>query len=174
MAELERRAVLEVRAAPAKRRLEGIAAPFGQVAHINGFDERIIEGAFTETLRDGHDILALADHDHRQLLGRTRNGSLRLEETRSGLEFSLDLPDTTLGRDVLELASRGDLGGMSFGFRVRPAGERWDKMTRELRALDLLEISTVAAWPAYEGTVVSVRSRPPIRLCMAQRFLETC
>ena len=104
-----------------------IAAPFNMVAHIGGFDERIVPGAFTETLRDGHDILALADHDHRQLLGRTKNGSLQLEETRSGLEFSLDLPDTSLGRDVLALAERGDLGGMSFGFKVGAAGERWVK-----------------------------------------------
>jgi HK97 family phage prohead protease len=173
MAELERRAVLEVRAAPAKRRLEGIAAPFDQVAHIGGFDEVIIEGAFAESLRSGRDVLALVDHDHRQVLARTRNGSLRLEETRSGLEFSLDLPDTQAGRDVLALAEAGTLGGMSFGFVVRNAGERWVKMTRELRALDLLEISTVAAWPAYEGTTVQTRARVPPRVRRALAWLET-
>jgi HK97 family phage prohead protease len=173
MPELERRAVLELRAAPAKRRLEGLAAPFDQVAHIGGFDEVITRGAFTATLSDGHDIVALADHDPRDVLARTRNGSLRLAETRSGLEFSLDLPDTQLGRDVLHMAENELLGGMSFGFRVRPAGERWDKMTRELRSLDLVEISTVAAWPAYDGTVVAARSRMPIRLALARRWMET-
>jgi HK97 family phage prohead protease len=172
--DLERRAVLEVRAAPAKRRLEGIAAPFGQVAHINGFDEVIVEGAFAESLRDGHDILALVDHDHRHVLARTRNGSLRLEETRSGLEFSLVLPDTSAGRDVLALAEAGTLGGMSFAFAIRkPAGERWVKMTRELRALDLFEISTVAAWPAYSGTSVQTRARVPPRVRRALAWLET-
>jgi HK97 family phage prohead protease len=173
MAEIERRPVLEVRAAPAKRRLEGLAAPFNQVAHINGFDETIVPGAFAESLRSGRDVLALADHDHRQLLARTRNGSLRLEETRSGLEFSLDLPETTLGRDVLALAEAGTLGGMSFAFTVKTAGERWVKMTRELRALDLVEISTVASWPAYSGTTVAARSRMPPRLALALRVLET-
>jgi uncharacterized protein len=173
MPQLERRAVLEYRAAPSKRRLEGLAAPYGQTAHIGGFDEVIVEGAFRDTLRDGHDIVALADHDHRHLLGRTRNGSLRLEETRAGLEFSLDLPDTQVGRDVLHMAEQELLGGMSFGFTVRPAGERWVKMTRELRALDLAEISTVAAWPAYSSTEVFVRSRRPPRLTRALRVLET-
>ena len=60
------------------------------------------------------------------------------------------MPDTSLGRDTLELARNGSLGGMSFGFMVRTAGERWSKNLRELRALDLVEVSTVAAWPAYE------------------------
>jgi HK97 family phage prohead protease len=173
MPEIERRPVLEVRAAPAKRRLEGLAAPYGQVAHINGFDEVIIEGAFAESLRSGRDVLALVDHDHRHVLARTRNGSLRLEETRSGLEFSLDLPDTGAGRDVLALAEAGTLGGMSFGFAVRTAGERWVKMTRELRALDLFEISTVAAWPAYSGTSVATRSKMPPRIRRALAWLET-
>jgi HK97 family phage prohead protease len=85
----------------------------------------------------------------------------------------LDLPETSLGRDVLALAERGDLGGMSFGFKVRTAGERWIKMTRELRALDLFEISTVAAWPAYEGTTVSTRARVPPRVRRALAWLET-
>jgi uncharacterized protein len=170
---IERRAVLELRAAG--RRLEGVAAPFNVVAHVNGFDERIMPGAFAATLADGHDIVALVDHDGSKLLGRTKTGTLRLQETRQGLAFDLDVPDTSLGRDVLALAERGDLGGASFAFRVRkPAGERWDGTVRELRALDLLEVSIVHSWPAYSATEVHARCRPPIRLCMAQRFLETC
>jgi len=169
---IERRAGLEVRAAG--RRLTGIAAPFDTVAHVNGFEERIAPGAFRETLADGHDVLALHDHDSGQLLGRTRNGSLRLQETARGLEFEVDVADTTLGRDVLALAERGDLGGMSFAFRVRPAGERWDGTVRELRALHLVEISTISSFPAYPTTEVHARCRPPLRLVLAQRFLDTC
>jgi HK97 family phage prohead protease len=89
---IERRAVLELRAAG--RRLEGIAAPFDQVAHVNGFDEVIRRGAFAETLADGHDVVALVDHDGGKLLGRTKTGTLRLQEARQGLMFDLDVPQT--------------------------------------------------------------------------------
>lgn len=172
MATIERRAILEVRAAG--RRLEGIAAPFDQVAHIAGFDEIIRRGAFAESISSDRDILALVDHDATKLLGRTRNRSLRLEETRAGLEFEIDLPNTGLANDVLELARAGSLGGASFGFTVKPAGERWIKNVRELRQVQLHEISAVSAWVAYPETSVFARCRPPIRLCMAQRYLETC
>jgi Escherichia/Staphylococcus phage prohead protease len=171
MAEIERRAFIEVRAMG--RRLHGLAAPFNVEAHIGGFRERILPGAFAETLADGHDVLALVDHDPTRLLGRTKTGSLRLEETRSGLEFELDVPDTSLGHDVLSLAQRGDLGGMSFSFRIRNAGERWDGTLRELRSVDLMEVSVIHSWPAYDSTEVFARSKTPPRLARALRVLET-
>ena len=59
------------------------------------------------------------------------------------------MPDTSWASDALELA-RQRAGGMCFGFRVRTAGERWVKNLRELRALDLVEVSIVSAWPAYD------------------------
>ena len=171
MAALERRAVLEVRAFG--RRLEGIAAPYGSATRVADFTETILPGAFRETLADGHDIVALVDHDRTRLLARTRSGSLRLGEDATGLRFELDVPDTTAGRDVLALAERGDLGGMSFGFRARPGGERWEGRRRELRAVDLLEISVVHAWPAYSATEVHARSKIPPRLAALRRYLET-
>ena len=170
--DVERRAVLEVRAIG--RQLAGIAAPYDQVAHVHGFDEVIRAGAFADSLASGSDILALSDHDQTKLLGRTRNGTLRLAETRQGLAFEIDVPNTTLGSDVLELARNGSLGGMSFAFRVRTAGERWIKNLRELRLVDLVEISTVAAWPAYDNTTVHARARQPDRLRRALAWLETC
>ena len=53
----------------------------------------------------------------------------------------------------------GDLGGMSFAFRVRPDGERWNGRRRELRAVDLLEVSVIHSWPAYSATEVHARCR---------------
>ena len=173
-ARLERRgAVLEVRADAAGRKLAGYAATFGTPADIGGaFTETIRAGAFAETLRSTDDILALVDHDPTRLLARTRSRTLRLAEDRQGLAFELDLPATTLGADMLALASRGDLGGMSFGFR--PVAEDWRDggKTRELRAVELVEISVVSAWPAYEGTTVAARGKHCIPGCSASRFLE--
>jgi HK97 family phage prohead protease len=57
------------------------------------------------------------------LLARTRSGNLKLAEDSHGLQFELSIPDTRPGNDVLVLAERGDLGGMSFALIVRKNGE---------------------------------------------------
>ena len=169
---IERRAAsIEFRTAG--RRLEGHAAVFGVEAKLPGFTEAILPGAFASSLRSGGDILALVDHDQSKLLARTKSGTLKLSEDSKGLAFALDVPDTQPGQDVLALAQRGDLGGMSFGFTVAKDGEKWTGTRRELRAINLMEISVVSAWPAYPETSVIARARPPVRLATALRFLET-
>ncbi|CDO38298.1 HK97 family phage prohead protease [Novosphingobium sp. KN65.2] len=153
-AKLERRTFSEVRTAG--RRLEGYAATFTGEADLGAFRERIAPGAFRNALSG--DILALLDHDAGKVLGRTRSGTLRLSEDSRGLMFSLDLPETQAGRDVLQLAERGDLGGMSFGFTIPEGGDSWQGQTRTLRSVNLKEISVVSAWPAYEGTEIALRA----------------
>lgn len=154
--DIEHRAAAGVTASG--RRLEGYVATFGTPAAIGGFTERIAPGAFTATLASGRDVLALADHDQKAVLGRTRSGSLKLTEDAKGLHFELQLPATRAGDDLVALAQRGDLGGMSFGFVA--TDESWDGDTRELRAVDLHEVSVVQAHPAYAATEVSLRARP--------------
>jgi HK97 family phage prohead protease len=154
---LELRAALELRAVEG-RTLEGRAAVFNTPTRIGNFHEVIVRGAFAATLAAGKDVLALADHDPARLLARTRSGTLHLDEDGEGLAFRISLPDTQLGRDVLALAERGDLGGASIGFRA--VEERWTaKDMRELRAVDLVEVSIVASHPAYAQTSVHARAQ---------------
>jgi HK97 family phage prohead protease len=155
--QMEYRAVAEVRAG-AGRTLFGVAAPFNRPADIAGlFTETIAPGAFAKSLASNSDILALADHRSDALLGRTRSGTLRLQETPAGLEYSLALPDTSLGNDLLALAQRGDLGGVSIGFTAD--SEAWpDKNTRQLRSVTLHEVSVIRGHAAYgDGTTIAVR-----------------
>jgi len=156
------------------RRLSGYAATFGTAAHINDFTETILPGAFQKSLSAGKDVLGLVDHDPHRVLARTKSGTLRLSEDMRGLQFDLDLPDTSYARDILELVTRNDAGGMSFGFHVLE--ERWDGDHRELRSVDLCEISVVSSHPAYGETVVIARSRPKIlfaRVAVRRRYLES-
>jgi HK97 family phage prohead protease len=170
----EFRAFAELRANAGGRRLEGYAAKFGVEARIADFIEVVQPGAFKSSLASGADVLALVDHDRGKVLARTRSGSLKLQEDSKGLQFDLSLPETQSGRDVLALAERGDLGGMSFGFMVNGKdGERWTGNRRELRSVNLVEISVVSAWPAYPETTVNARARTP-RLNLARLYLETC
>lgn len=168
--QLERRFISELRTKG--RMLEGYAARFGIEARIGTFTEVIRPGAFRASLASGRDILALVDHDRQRVLARTKSGNLKLSEDSSGLQFELSVPDTTFGADILELAERGDLGGMSFAFTVPLNGERWTGRRRELLQVDLHEISVVSAFPAYDGTTVIPRALTP-RLNLATRYLET-
>nr|WP_298689658.1 HK97 family phage prohead protease [uncultured Dongia sp.] len=169
LTDMERRAVTELRAAG--RRLTGYAARFHAEAKIHDFIEIISPGAFVDSLRANPDILALVDHDASRILGRTRSGTLKLTEDARGLEFDLSLPDTSLGRDMIALAERGDLGGMSFGFRVPKGGEKWEGRKRTLTRVDLAEISVVQAWPAYDATTVQARTKSRISRANYMRMI---
>jgi HK97 family phage prohead protease len=173
---MERRASIEVRAKG--KRLEGYAAVFDTETRIADFIETISPGAFSSSLAARRDVLALCDHDPARVLARTRSGTLRLSEDTRGLSFDIDVPETSAGRDVLALAERGDLGGMSFGFTVRKDGEEWRGDRRELKALNLIEVSVVSAFPAYAGTSVqarmtSQRCELTPRLALARRFMDS-
>ena len=155
---IERRAAsLEIRAAG--KGLSGYAAVYNVAAEIRDYTKSILPGAFRHTLAAGKDVVALQDHMPSRPLGRTRSNTLRLSEDTRGLQFDLDLPDTSYARDVLEIVKRGDAGGCSFGFLV--IDERWDGDHRQLRSIDLREISIITGGqPAYPETVVQARSRP--------------
>ena len=138
-----------------KRTAVGYAALFNERANIAGaFDEQIAPGAF-----DGFgDVLALVDHDTGRVIGRTTSGTLRLEQDARGLRVEVDLPDTQDGRDLAVQLGRGDISGMSFGFRV--TGDEWDESgdmpLRTIRSVDLIEVSAVAL-PAYKETEIALR-----------------
>ncbi|WP_336661298.1 HK97 family phage prohead protease, partial [Enterobacter hormaechei] len=108
----------------------------------------------------GSDVRALYEHNYTQLLGRTKSGTLVLSEDDTGLRFELTPPNTQLGNDVLELVERGDISGMSFGFRALK--EAWDigqsPYLRTVTAAELREI-TVTSMPAYPESGVEIAHR---------------
>lgn len=157
--EIERRALtapLEVRSE--SRTIAGYAAVFNSVTDIGGqFREQIAPGAFKSSI--GADVRALFDHDPANVLGRTKAGTLRINEDARGLAVEIDLPDTQLGRDLQASMARGDIDGMSFGFRV--TDQEWDEAgdtpLRTIRGVELFEVSVVT-FPAYPATEVALRS----------------
>lgn len=173
--DLEHRSAVEWRAAG--RKLTGLVVRYGVETRIGGMVERVARGAFDLALQSGRDILALVDHNQSALLARTKSGTLRLRSQPDGLGFELDVPDTVLGRDVLALAERGDLGGMSFGFLVPAGGDVVTGSLRELRTVDLREVSVVQSFPAYPETSITARMRATedtrYRLAVMARYLET-
>ena len=167
---MEKRIAAEVRTQG--RKLMGYAATFNNETRIGSMTEVIKPGAFKASLGAKTDVLCLADHDSTKVLGRTKSGTLRLSEDARGLHYELDVPDTATGRDMLALAERNDLGGMSFGFTVPEDGQSWQGSKRILSRVDLVEISVVSAWPAYQQTSIEARARGPKTLKI-KRYLET-
>ncbi len=176
---LERRSAAELRAV-SPGRLEGYAAVFGvSSVDLGGFREIVRSGAFSRSLNTSQQVRALYDHDGRSVLGRVGAGTLRLAADTRGLHFEIDLPGTTVAKDLSVLVERGDVAGASFAFTVPDGGDEWRStdtgIIRELIDVDLHEI-TVTADPAYPDTTVAKRRRPAYRqrLALALRFLETC
>ncbi|PFM33617.1 HK97 family phage prohead protease [Bacillus cereus] len=134
------------------------------------FKEQFKRGAFTDSLTQD-DQLALWSHDYSQVLGSTKNGTLRLFEDEIGLRFELDLADTTLGDDTYKTIKRGDVDGVSFGFQM--VKEEWDEsnsdnIVRSVTKAKLVEISPVA-FPAYPDSQVSARSHDPYKQFVDER-----
>ena len=138
----------------------GYAAVFDRLSsNLGGFVERISPGTFRSTLRQG-DVRALFNHEPNALLGRSSTGTLRMSEDEQGLRYEIDLPATTLGRDVAELLRRGDISGSSFGFRT--ISEEWGETEdgyplRTLFEVALRDVGPVT-FPAYPDTEASLRS----------------
>ena len=146
-------------------RIDGTAAVYNRWSEdLGGFREMIEPGFFENVLKN--DVRALFNHNQDNVLGRTKAGTLSLEDTERGLDVHIDAPDTQLGRDVVTLIRRRDISQMSFAFMVKPDGEEWSRekdgsIRRVLKrggAARLLDVSPVT-YPAYPQTSVHVRSK---------------
>lgn len=153
------------------RIVNGYAAVFNSRTLLwEGLEEVISPGAFSRAL-SGSDIRCLFDHDWSKVLGRTKSGTLRLEEDDRGLKFEVELPNTTVANDLIELMSRGDINQCSFGFI--PTEETWDYNTdpvlRTVNEVELFEVSIVSL-PAYQDTEATLaRSKQEIQQDIAER-----
>src|SRR5699024_391002 len=140
--------------------VEGYALKFNKESRdLGGFVETIAPDALDGV--DLTDVRCFMDHDSSKLLGRTSSGTLQLNVDDIGLYFRCVLPDTSIGRDAMELVKRGDLNQCSFGFTV--AKDKWIKgqniMKRSINKIgSLFEISLVSI-PAYDDTDVRVATR---------------
>lgn len=167
---------LELRTLPARLELRasstgpgtvtGTAASYNTLSvNLGDFYEILWPGCFDNAIRRGDPTICTQGHDPDLLLGRTENGTLRLNADDTGLQFSCDLPNTTLGRDVKALVSRQDLQGCSFQFvcdrdewktEKDDAGNLFNlRIVKDLHLYDV----TLTAVPAYpRGTSVAARS----------------
>jgi uncharacterized protein len=148
--------------------LSGYAVKWEKKSHVLGyyykFREQFQKGAFADSLKND-DQRFLWSHDTSKVLGRTKNNTLRLMEDGIGLRFEIDLPDTTLGDDTYKSIKRGDVDGVSFGFKAEDddvVAPEDDLPIRTVKKAKLVEVSAVA-FPAYPDSEVSARGYDPMK-----------
>lgn len=168
--EIERRAfrMIEVRAGDGESpKIEGVAAVYNQPTVIETFGGAFVEviepGFFENCLQD--DVRALWNHNTDLVLGRTKSGTLALNDSDAGLAVHIDPPETQWGRDAVTSIRRGDVDQMSFAFSVKHGADEWKESEgRVIRTLkrgaceQLYDVSPVS-FPAYPQTSVGVRSK---------------
>ncbi|WP_261798870.1 HK97 family phage prohead protease [Bacillus amyloliquefaciens] len=139
-------------------KITGYGAVFNTPADIGGmFTEIIAPGAFAKALSSQSDVRALFNHNWDYVLGRTRSGTLTLEEDARGLKFTVTPPATQWADDLRSSMLRGDITQCSFGFNVTKEDWNYDTVpaTRTIQEVQLFEISVVSL-PAYEETEAAV------------------
>jgi len=144
------------------RKLVGLAVPYGETTKIGGmFRETFQRSVFSRALSERQDIRALWNHNRDIVLGRSVVDTLRLKESKRGLEIEIDLPNSPNGENAREAIERGDVSGMSITFK--PVKQEWsesDNKDGELRTIvdaDLFEVSPVT-FPQYTSTSIELRS----------------
>ena len=98
----------------------------------------IRKGAFAGSLAAGEAVPLLWQHKPGAVIGRVEH----LSEDKRGLRVIAELGEGEDARRAARLLQGGKLDGLSFGYRVREAGESGG--LRELRELELIEVSLVA------------------------------
>ena len=142
--------------------ITGHAAVFNKLSSdLGGFREIIAPNAFESVLSD--DVRALINHDPNLLLARTTSGTLNLEQTNEGLQYSFDVPDTSYGRDLIISMERKDITQSSFAFTIED--DSWETTEDgEIRTINkvkqLYDVSPVTypAYPSADDLTLAKRS----------------
>lgn len=148
------------------RLLGGYAAVFNRDSrNLGGYVERIVPSFFDQEFRSGWPgvgagVIARFNHDPNFLLGTTRSGTLQLKLDGTGLDYTVDVPETR--SDVYELGQRGDLNGSSFAFSVDSDGCEWSYndlgiTQRTLLQGRLIDVAPVSEPAAYPDATVALR-----------------
>ena len=85
-------------------------------------------------------------------------GHRKMTVKELAVKYSFEMPNTTVGNDVLEMIRRGDVFGCSFAFTYAKDGVRDEKKDgqnlRTVIKMDSIHDFSIVVDPAYLGTYV--------------------
>ena len=149
--------------------IEGRAIHYNTPAFIRGEGS---EGKFVEWYEvidpqvlsncDMRDVPLLLEHDTKDVIARTRNKSLQLENRSDGLYIKAKMT-TSKGREVWESVRAGLRTSMSFAFPVEGTKKARDGTHEGVPIIRITAIKklfdvAVVLNPAYEGAFANARS----------------
>lgn len=129
------------------------------------FNEIIAPSALDKA--DMRDVRLFVNHDLGQIaLARSKNGnanstmSFTIDGEGVHMRAKLDIENNAEARALYSAIQRGDVDGMSFGFRVR--NQEWSDVNAKIPTRTITDISivhevSVVNYPAYPQTSVSTR-----------------
>lgn len=170
---------IELRANKDSRTIEGYAILFNSESEILGnFIEVIERNAIDENIINQSDIKLLYNHSEASgVLARSKygKGTLSISIDERGVKFSTELPNTTLGNDIMELVKRGDLDACSFAFTIDK--DTWSKLNDNMYKRTINQIKelfdfSIVVTPAYSLTSVSTRSLNELEQLKNQELLQ--
>ncbi len=163
------------------RTIEGYGIVFNSESRTLGgwFVEVIKPEAVTRALESNKDIFVAINHDYSKLIGRGKAGNVRFTVDEKGVKYSVDVPNTSYGEDLLENVRAKLFQGSSFIFEMsrNEDAEKWEKETRDGKIVWKRTISDISVihemgpviGEAYEDTTVAKRNfdaaneeKPPV------------
>lgn len=137
-----------------------------------GFDEMFAPAAFRQSVAEG-DWRSMFNHDTNELLGRTKNGTLILQDDEVGVAYRVLVnPDDPNAMSTHAKVARGDVDGSSVWFRC--IEDLWtypdatNGLKRPLRVVVAaagIETGPVT-FPAYEASESAARSLAPLDVAL--------
>lgn len=128
------------------------------IPFIEKIDRRAFDGC------DMNNLICSVNHDIKgKTIGKRSKSTLDVEIDEKGLKYRVKVPNTSLGRDVIEDVRNGNLEGSSFMF-VEDNNMKvvWDTTTNPVQRTILnfskvMELGPVTI-PAYPDTTAALRS----------------
>ena len=169
----------ELRSENGGRRISGKAISFDTQSNDIGFIEILHRGCISQELIDSSNIVFLYNHDYNQVIARANKGkgTLNIDLRDDGVYFDLEVPNTTMGNDLLENIRLGNITQCSFGFNYaneegaykdEKIGDVWYRNVYKIGKL--YDLSAVT-YPAYDDTYVNARMQE--RSKMEDKLKET-
>lgn len=129
--------------------IEGYASRFGVK---DSYDDIIVQGAFSDTLKSARWPKMLWQHDSQVPIGRWDE----IVEDKTGLRVTGHINlKTSAGKNAFEHILHKDVDGLSIGYLTKPEKTYTKNNIRYLGAVDLFEVSVVTI-PADMGAQVDM------------------
>jgi HK97 family phage prohead protease len=136
----------------ADRTFTGYASVFNGV---DSYGDTILPGAYADTIKNRARPIRMRWNHHGPVIGKWTD----VVEDGKGLVVTGELtPGHSVAEDVYAGLKHGSLDGLSIGYRIPPGGSQKEGKVRQLKRIDLIEISVVEEPADLAARVADVKS----------------